>query len=124
MEHAMEVLCINNRMLEEIRSDQSYAMEILSGVVAHEFGHILQLRNDCFLKFSNTERAEVSPGNCFSNLEIHGETKLIELHADFMAGWTCSTLGLLTTSSFGGFSKRVFTDGDDGQSQRSSWHAA
>jgi hypothetical protein len=104
------IVCINSAMLEKIQSTKIYSYEILVGLISHEFGHILQLRNNCFVDFSTHE---ISNRSCFGDLVLKGGKKqYLELHADFMSGWAMARLYLLTVDTFAGYTKQIFTQGE------------
>lgn len=107
------ILTFNRTFIDEVLSNGSFAPELLSGIFAHEFAHILQIRRDCFLRFGGPETSELGTGPCSTMLYPSNDKYFGELHADFMAGWALGRMGVLTTQNFGGFAKRVFVDGDD-----------
>lgn len=108
------VICINELMIKKILAEKAFAFEILTGLLSHEFCHVYQLRNDCELDFNafGEDTFGVKRGPCFTNLITDGSKRILELHSDFMAGWVMARLDLLTTSTFGGYTKRIFADGD------------
>jgi hypothetical protein len=107
------IVCLNDLMLKKVLGQQSFALEILTGLLSHEFCHVYQLRNDCMIDFNNIESMGLKRRQCFANLVLKdGSKKFLELHSDFMAGWTLARLNLLTTATFGGFAKEIFADGD------------
>jgi hypothetical protein len=137
-------LMLGQNYLEGINKSGTKHYEILVGLLAHEFGHVMQSKNDSFVSIKRSQarkdleaksrkyfgtmaesdryyyknvaeidRKFTSSGEFFSNFQtLTGNRFPIELHADFMAGWVLARLNLLTTDSFEGFLKRIYSLGD------------
>jgi hypothetical protein len=103
-------------MLQKIKGMGNFNKEVLAGLLAHEFGHVMQMTTKCYLNlyYQKNRRALLASDSCFRNWSSsQGDVYPLELLADFMAGWTLARLALLTTESFNGFGRQLFRMGDD-----------
>ncbi len=84
-------------MLKEHLTSAEYGGSIVSGVIAHEFAHILQCSDpDLFLRLASA----------------HGSVKFLELHADFIAGYYMGTKFAAKPWALETLSRKIFELGD------------
>ncbi len=77
-----------NLLDKEIHKNEN-GLDAVSGIMAHEFAHILQTKMDCTLKGS-----------------------LLELHADFLSGYYMGKSGLYTEDGLKAFGESLYEKGD------------
>jgi hypothetical protein len=107
------VLGLNS--LSQVQGTKEFAHEIMVGCLAHEFAHAIQYKSQCIVNLRAGERGDpYRSGPCMSNLKLPkiDSPFMIELHADFLAGWVLGHEKLLTTKDFQGFTRFLFSLGD------------
>lgn len=110
------VVVLGFEFLAQISDTKGFANEILVGCLAHEFGHVIQYTSKCDINFHPHQRGDdvFKRARCMDNLQLpnHNSPVILELHADFMGGWLLGRKGLLTTTTFQGFSRYLFSLGE------------
>jgi len=108
------VIAFGVELLKQTLQLPQFSAEVLLGYLAHEYSHVMQMQRKCFIDIvSGGGHTKFVEKDCFQSWRrIDGDQSMLELHADFMAGWTLGHLGMLTTDRFDGFSKTIFSIGD------------
>jgi len=89
-------------------AENNYHEEVLTGLLAHEFAHVMQIQSPCYV----TMYPDEGPRSCIAYHSKDGRVESLELMADFIAGWTLARLNKLTTNQFGGFVEELFNKAD------------